>query len=331
MKLWMKAALSLAVLALLFWKAELPQVYAAFAAAQPALWLTAFVLFLIQQVLVTYCWQILLVANGSAPPLVKTLEVHCIGSFFGTFLPTSVAMDVIRAYRLGRHLQRGVDALSSLFVVRVLGFVVIFLLALLVAVPVSRTLHDSRLFWPVLLALAAFAGAVALTLQKHAVAMVQVVCKRFGLEAFAAKLGRLRESILAYRQARGALFRVLMLTCLYQSLGIVIIYLVGRSLGIELAIWHYFIYIPLITTIALLPISLAGLGIREGAFVFFFAQAGVAQAQALSLSLLLFAQSVALALLGGIWYLFVKEQAAPVKLEMPAAPGARSRESVLNQ
>ncbi|MDZ7275997.1 MAG: flippase-like domain-containing protein [candidate division KSB1 bacterium] len=324
----MKATLSLAVLALLFWKAELPQVAAAFATAHAALWLTAFVLFLVQQVMVTYCWQILLAANGSAPPFRKTLEVHCIGSFFGTFLPTSVAMDVIRAYRLGRHLQRGVDAASSLFVVRVLGFLVIFLLALLVAVPVSRTLSDSRLFWPVLLALAAFAGAVALLLQKHALALIQAGCRRFGWEALAAKLGRLRESILAYRHARSALGGVLALTWLYQILGIVIIYLTGRSLGIELAIWHYFIYIPLITTIALLPVSLAGLGIREGAFVFFFAQAGVAQAQALSLSLLIFAQSLALALLGGIWYVLVKEQAAPVKLEMQPAPGALPRKPV---
>ncbi|NUM73075.1 flippase-like domain-containing protein [candidate division KSB1 bacterium] len=129
-----------------------------------------------------------------------------------------------------------------------------------------------------------------------------------GLNSLADKIAGFRASILVYGQSRRALLLLLALTWLYQILGIFIIYLVGRSLGIELAIWHYFIYIPLITTIALLPVSLAGLGIREGAFVFFFAQAGVAQAQALSLSLMIFAQSVALALLGGLWYLLAKEQ-----------------------
>ncbi|NUM73076.1 flippase-like domain-containing protein [candidate division KSB1 bacterium] len=115
MKLWMKAAFSLALMALLLWKVDLQQILAAFAATNLNLWLAAFVLFLIQQVLVTYCWQILLAAHHSAPPFIKTLEVHCVGSFFGTFLPTSVAMDVIRAYRLGRYLKHRVDAAGSLF------------------------------------------------------------------------------------------------------------------------------------------------------------------------------------------------------------------------
>jgi predicted signal transduction protein with EAL and GGDEF domain len=86
----------------------------------------------------------------------------------------------------------------------------------------------------------------------------------------------------------------------------VVIFLVGRAVGIELGIGYYFIYIPLITALAVLPISVLGIGIREGAFVFFFAQAGVPQAQALSLSLLLFSQSLLMALIGGVWYTFDK-------------------------
>lgn len=308
MKLWMKAAFSLALMALLFWKVDLQQILAAFAATNLNLWLAAFVLFLMQQVLVTYCWQILLVAHHSAPPFIKTLEVHCVGSFFGTFLPTSVAMDVIRAYRLGRYLKHRVDAAGSLFVTRVIGFLVIFMLALIVAIPVSRALQEARLFWLVLAGLVAFIAAVSVVLQKNAAGLLQAALQRMGLNSLADKIAGFRASILVYGQSRRALLLLLALTWLYQILGIFIIYLVGRSLGIELAIWHYFIYIPLITTIALLPVSLAGLGIREGAFVFFFAQAGVAQAQALSLSLMIFAQSVALALLGGLWYLLAKEQ-----------------------
>jgi hypothetical protein len=103
----------------------------------------------------------------------------------------------------------------------------------------------------------------------------------------------------------------------YQSLGIVIVYVLGRALGIELSLWRYFIYLPLITAITVLPISLAGIGIREGAFVFFFAQAGVAQAQALALSLLLFAQTLGLALLGGVWYFLSRESPAPASAPTP--------------
>jgi hypothetical protein len=329
MKLWMKAALSFAAMALLLWKVDLQQMFFAFAATNVKLWLAAFALFLVQQAIVTYCWQILLASNRSAPPFLKTLEVHCIGSFFGTFLPTSVAMDVIRAYHLGRHLQRGLDAAGSLFVTRVVGFLVMFFLALMAAVPLSQASHDPLLFGLVLVGLAAFAGALYLVLQKKAVTLVQALLNRFGLSSIGDRIAGFRESILTYSRARRPLAMLLAWTWLYQILGIVIIYLVGRSLGIELAIWRYFIYIPLITTIALLPVSLAGLGIREGAFVFFFAQAGVAPAQALSLSLLIFAQSVLLALIGGAWYLLAKghDEGKGLQLDSAQTPSVVAEKS----
>ena len=310
MKLWLKALLSLAMMALLLWQIELAPLFAAFTATKLELSLLAFALFLFQQVVVAYAWHILLAGQNRNLPFRKTLEVHCLGSFFGTFLPSSVGMDVIRAYRLGRYLERGVDSASAMFVTRVVGFLVNFLLALLVAIPVSRTLDNPSLFGFVLLLTAMFIACVWMVLNEKLLGLMKHVLGRFKLARIADKITGFRAGIVSIGRNRRAMFNLVALSFFYQSLGIVIIYVLGRALGIELAIWHYFIYIPLITTITVLPISLAGIGIREGAFVFFFAQAGVAQAQALSLSLLLFAQTLALALLGGVWYLLAREQGA---------------------
>jgi hypothetical protein len=106
------------------------------------------------------------------------------------------------------------------------------------------------------------------------------------------------------------------LSVFFQSLGVVIVFVVGRAVAIDLDLGRYFIYIPLITAIAVLPISVLGVGIREGAFVFFFTQAGVLKAQALSLSLLLFSQSLLMALIGGIWYLFDKAKVQAVEVSV---------------
>lgn len=310
MKLGLKALFSLGVMALLLWQIELAPLLAAFAATKLELSLLAFALFLFQQVVVAYAWHILLVDQNRNLPFRKTVEVHFIGSFFGTFLPSSVGMDVIRAYRLGRYLERGVDSASAMFVTRVVGFLVNFLLALLVALPVSRAMNNPQLFGFVLLLTAMFIACVWMVLNEKLLGLMKAVLARFKLASIADKITDFRAGIMSKALNRRAMFNLVALSFFYQTLGIVIIYVLGRALGIELAIWHYFIYIPLITTITVLPISLAGIGIREGAFVFFFAQAGVAQAQALSLSLLLFAQTVALALLGGVWYLLAREQSA---------------------
>ena len=65
---------------------------------------------------------------------------------------------------------------------------------------------------------------------------------------------------------------------------------------------YYFVYVPVIFVISMLPISVAGIGVREGSFVYFFSQVGASKPEAFSLSLAVFLQAVGLALLGGALY-----------------------------
>lgn len=70
--------------------------------------------------------------------------------------------------------------------------------------------------------------------------------------------------------------------------------------------------VPLVTLLTLLPVSLNGLGLREGGFVFFLGQLGIPQAQALALSLLVFGLTLLFSLAGGVCLLFER---MPVKGE----------------
>lgn len=306
MKFWLKAVISVALLALLIWKSNLGDLLNVMANADLRLYVAAFALFLFQQVVVTYCWQLLLVAQSNAVPFLKTLQVHFVGSFFGTFLPSSISMDVVRAYHLSRHLRRGVDAASSMFVTRVAGFGINFLLALIVAVPVCRASNDFQILWTVAILTCAFFAAIWVILHRWSLQLLSSLLRRFNLAKIADKLLHVRESILEVAVSKSAMLKMLALSVFFQILGVVIIYVVGRGLSIDLGFWHYCIYVPLITAIAVLPVSVLGIGIREGAFVFFFTQAGVPKAAALSLSLLLFSQSLLMAAMGGIWYLLDK-------------------------
>ena len=101
---------------------------------------------------------------------------------------------------------------------------------------------------------------------------------------------------------RKVMFRIIMLSLFTQIIGIIIFYTAGLSLNISVPIIYYFLYIPVIQVIVLLPISIAGIGVREGAFVYFFTQLGVSRTQAFSLSLVVFSLSLCLAFIGGIIY-----------------------------
>ncbi len=306
MKFWLKAIVSIALLAALIWISDLGEIVNVMSGADTRLYVAAFTLFLFQQVVVAYCWQLLLVAQKNSVPFWKTLQVHFVGSFFGTFLPSSIAMDVVRAYHLSRHLPRGVDAASSMFVARIVGFGVNFVMALIVAIPVSRAHSDPQLLWTVAALTLAFFTAIWVTLHRRSLQLVSELLQRLKLTKVTDKLVDLRAAILQVVNTKHAMLKLVALSVFFQILGVVIVFVVGRAVAIDLDLGRYFIYIPLITAIAVLPISVLGVGIREGAFVFFFTQAGVLKAQALSLSLLLFSQSLLMALIGGIWYLFEK-------------------------
>jgi uncharacterized membrane protein YbhN (UPF0104 family) len=67
----------------------------------------------------------------------------------------------------------------------------------------------------------------------------------------------------------------------------------------------------------MVPISLAGLGVREGIFIYLFTRIGVSQEAALSLSLLFFFVTLLVSVLGGIEYVRIggkKAVEAPIDM-----------------
>ncbi len=78
----------------------------------------------------------------------------------------------------------------------------------------------------------------------------------------------------------------------------------GLSLGLQAQLLDYFVFIPIITVITFLPISIAGVGVRELAFVFFFTRVGVPEYACISLSLLYFAMGIVGTLPGAVVYMY---------------------------
>ncbi len=75
-------------------------------------------------------------------------------------------------------------------------------------------------------------------------------------------------------------------------------------MGIKINMAYFFVYLPIIGAITLLPISIGGLGLRDATTVFFFAQAGVSKDMAFAMSLINFSFIVFYASIGGLIYVF---------------------------
>jgi hypothetical protein len=87
-----------------------------------------------------------------------------------------------------------------------------------------------------------------------------------------------------------------------QVLRVTQAYFLGAALGITSPLSAYFVAIPVILLIMLLPITMNGIGTSQAAFIWCFGALGVGRPEAFALSVLFVALGVVGNLPGGLLY-----------------------------
>jgi uncharacterized membrane protein YbhN (UPF0104 family) len=126
------------------------------------------------------------------------------------------------------------------------------------------------------------------------------------LAALIGKLGKLYDSIYAFRNHERALLVVLAFSLLFRFGDVLRLYVQSVALHVPVSFIWLMMAISLIAVVTSVPLSLNALGIQEGAYVFFFGLAGIAAPQALALALLSRGVRLAVSLVGGVIYLLGK-------------------------
>jgi uncharacterized protein (TIRG00374 family) len=298
-----RLSVAVALTAYILWKAHPGEVLRTAAGADWTWIAAALTLLFVDRTLMAYRWAVLLCAltPGSRPPLAAITRIFFISTFVGTFLP-SVGGDLYRAYSLARLNVSGVEAAASVLMDRVLGVLSIVMLGV-AALSLSPHIAENR--W-VPLALLTAAGACAVV---AAAVFSERVASRGQSVAARLPSGRARrlsagiiDAVRRYARHHGELARVLAMSLAVQTVRVIQAWCLGRALGLEVPILLYFVFVPIVLLIMLLPITVNGLGTSQAAFVWLFEPAGVSAAEAFALSVLFVALGVVGNLPGGILY-----------------------------
>jgi uncharacterized protein (TIRG00374 family) len=293
----LKVCFSLALLALLLRQIGWQQTLETLGGAKFPYLAAAFVLYLAGIVVRAYRWQILLSALRMDIPLARLTALYFIGTFFSSFLPTGIGGDVVRVYELSRQSKRPIESVGTVLLDRATGLLVLFLIALVALVFSYPLIAPNVAAAILLLCLGSWAG-MGLVLKRDWL-------ERWGLLRIMDKIKQLRE---LYESVTAcglkAIGGALVISFVFNVLLIAVNYLIALSLRVEIPLWYFLLFIPLISFLLILPISLSGLGVREGGYVYLFAQAGVSAPLALAMSLLFYALNVATGLIGGVLYAF---------------------------
>lgn len=242
----------------------------------------------------------------------KTLGSYYAGIFANNFLPTGVGGDVVRSWRL-----RGLDIewdrlLSSSLVDRILGLISILFLGLCGIAASEHVTLDAQSLW--------LLGVIFLGLPLALYVVFSPRCHRWlrqiagGLQRFSLVnfVFRMFDQCAQYKAYPGRLLLAIGLTVLLQSLTVAAYWLIGRALGIDLSLAAYFAIVPIVVVVTNLPISLGGIGLREGAMVALLLQFGAEQSLATANAMGYLGLLLLLSLPGGLVFMARAPIADPV-------------------
>jgi hypothetical protein len=307
-----------AVLAGLSWyafqKIDLASAWSTLAGIPPSALIAAVAMLFLQFVIGSYRLRELLGWMGHRYRLITTLDANMVGAFFSQTFISFIGGDAMRIWRMTRTHVPASTATKSVLLDRISGFagiVAIVLITIPLLVPMLQSFEMK--LGLMLIAAGVLAGIFSVFVLRRLPARVRTGPLLGGLWRFAS-LG-----LEIMRSRRGALY-VFGLSVLIQAINVLVLYILGQGLSIHLALTQYFVFMPVVLFLSMLPISIAGWGVREGAMVAALTVVGVPAHESLALSICFGLCLIVVSLPGGVVWFAARHKAPAAGIQNDPLP-----------
>lgn len=249
----------------------------------------------------TWCWQWLLRAVESPFTYWALFGHYMVGSFFGQFLPKSIGGDVVRAFSIT---QSGASKTQSLTVILLGRFIGIANLLIVMIICVFLSPEQTRLFsdspfillvWPALI--------LAVMIFFLFVLMMDAVKKWVAHFKLAPQASAAINTLRTCKEKPLYLTVSFLISMLLQVTVLIRYYCIAMAIGVGVDFTTLAIVSILVMALASLPITLNGLGIREGGFIYLFGVLGVSAERAFAFSIVNYLLTLLMAAAGGLFYI----------------------------
>jgi uncharacterized membrane protein YbhN (UPF0104 family) len=229
---------------------------------------------------------------------------YLIGMFFNLFAPSTVGGDVTRVYYLAKGDRDGPNrasistghAAASVLMDRAIGMVVLVWLG-----AIGLILFPEYGIPPAVRSLTFFLAAGFLV-----GGLLMPFIRRMLPGDGHPLVVKLRVIMTSYRNGWRVIPQAITLSFLIHLVQAWMHVIMGMALQLTIPLSFCMIVYPLVGTFAALPISLNGLGLREGGYIFLLAFIGIGSEQGIAFGLLLFLIVALDSLIGGVLFLTTK-------------------------
>lgn len=239
----------------------------------------------------------------------RTARYSWIGAFFNQTLPSTIGGDAVRIWYLYRTGETLIRATTSLLLDRLCGLSGLLLIVLFSQPLIFEFVPSAPARWS-LAALIGAGGAAILTFVLMGRFRISLL-DRWAVTQHLAAMARDADTLFRNPVAAGL---ALCFAVAIQLLIVVVVWLVGQSMGGVVTFAQCLAFVPPVILAATIPISVAGWGVREGAMVVAFGYVGVSATDAVTISVIFGLLMITAGLPGGlVWLLSGRSEAARMK------------------
>jgi uncharacterized protein (TIRG00374 family) len=303
-----KTAVTVLLFYLLFKRIDFHDFGEALKNARLGFLLTSFAILWLAHYICIFRWRMLMRPLMPIFSLTRLFQIYCIGLFFNLAFPTAVGGDVVKMYYAGKPSRLYAQSFAATFLDRDSGMLAMMIIAcigtFMMPVMISR-LPVSLIVW---FSFGAFAVANIVIFMPSLHRLFTRLLHRLRLSKTAVRIDAVSHAFQVMAKHPRILLDSLLISLINQLLVCVVSWIAAEGLHIHTSFLYFVVFIPVITLITMIPISLSGMGLREYAFVALFSAIGISPAASLALALLTSAMILLSAVPGGIVYLLFRNR-----------------------
>lgn len=251
-------------------------------------------------------WQLFLKhGSGIEESFWSLWRIVYVSEFLGMVFPSTQGRDIVRMALIEKkHKNFNTDSTSSSSVIieRLIGFLLLAAIGFISSLLIS---------YPQKTKIVLMIGIINVFLWLITVFLINKTIYRFGkkiiqkikyLKTITGFIEKTHYSLVVFPY-RKVLLPSILLIFLFQISSVLVLYFVFLSYNIQVPFTQHLVFYPLIAILSLIPVSISGLGIREGFFVYFYSLVGVSPEIAVSVSLLYYLLGTVIGFsIGGMLY-----------------------------
>lgn len=276
------------------------------AGMDPLASVAAAALFFVSSLLGALQWRLLLGGGGVHLAPGRAVRLYFVGLFFNNFLPANVGGDAVKIFDVVREGNDPHRVFAVTLLDRVIGITALCLLAL----AASTAMLPLGVLENLPVYMLVFAGCILpvllLGLNRRLSGFVRRLLGRIRFKGIGDRIDSVVGHLGGFRLMRSLMIRAMLLAVCVQGMRVATHLLVGRALGVTLTAeteLGFYVIVPLLGLVMALPISINGLGVREGTGVVLFAGLGIAGETAFLMEFVTYVVQVAVSLIGGLFFL----------------------------